>query len=114
MTDWASQTYGADLTADGIKEFAARLAELGFLEPDRVAPPRPAGAAVPKTVETPLAKTVETPLAKTVETPIAKTVEPADDAAPTSGCRRKRRRPRSSSPTRPCSTTRRSRRPSRR
>ena len=32
VTDWASRTYGADLTADGINEFAARLAELGFLE----------------------------------------------------------------------------------
>jgi hypothetical protein len=32
VTDWASKTYGADLTADGINEFAARLAELGFIE----------------------------------------------------------------------------------
>ena len=32
VTDWASKTYGADLTADGITEFASRLAELGFLE----------------------------------------------------------------------------------
>ena len=32
VTDWASTTYGADLTADGIKEFASRLGELGFLE----------------------------------------------------------------------------------
>src|SRR5579863_3980215 len=32
VTDWASKIYGADLTADGINEFAARLAELGFLE----------------------------------------------------------------------------------
>jgi hypothetical protein len=32
VTDWASRTYGADLTADGIKEFASRLGELGFLE----------------------------------------------------------------------------------
>ena len=38
VTDWASKTYGADLTADGIKEFATRLAELGFLEPDAAAP----------------------------------------------------------------------------
>src|SRR5580693_8166869 len=35
VTDWASKTYGADLTADGINEFAARLAELGFLESAR-------------------------------------------------------------------------------
>jgi hypothetical protein len=42
VTDWASRTYGADLTADGIKEFAARLAELGFLEPEAPTP----GAAV--------------------------------------------------------------------
>src|SRR5450631_4673127 len=32
VTDWASKTYGADLTAEGIAEFASRLAELGFLE----------------------------------------------------------------------------------
>jgi membrane fusion protein, multidrug efflux system len=32
VTDWASKTYGADLTADGIAEFASRLGELGFLE----------------------------------------------------------------------------------
>ena len=32
VTDWASKTYGADLTSDGISEFAARLGELGFLE----------------------------------------------------------------------------------
>src|SRR6478609_924167 len=32
VTAWASKTYGADLTVDGITEFAARLAELGFLE----------------------------------------------------------------------------------
>ncbi len=32
VTDWASKIYGADLTADGINEFAAHLAELGFLE----------------------------------------------------------------------------------
>ena len=35
VTDWASKTYGADLTADGITEFASRLAELGFLEPPK-------------------------------------------------------------------------------
>src|SRR5215831_18579328 len=34
VTDWASRTYGAELTADGISEFAARLRELGFLEPE--------------------------------------------------------------------------------
>ncbi|HVV53623.1 MAG TPA: hypothetical protein VHO06_28465 [Polyangia bacterium] len=34
VTDWASRTYGADLTADGIREFASRLKELGFLELD--------------------------------------------------------------------------------
>jgi hypothetical protein len=32
VTEWASKTYGADLTAEGITEFAARLGELGFLE----------------------------------------------------------------------------------
>jgi hypothetical protein len=29
---WASETYGVDLTVEGINEFAGRLAELGFLE----------------------------------------------------------------------------------
>jgi hypothetical protein len=38
VTDWASKTYGADLTPDGITEFAARLGELGFLEPARPSP----------------------------------------------------------------------------
>jgi hypothetical protein len=42
VTDWASRTYGADLTADGIGEFAARLRELGFLESE----PATAAAAV--------------------------------------------------------------------
>ena len=32
MTAWASETYGVDLTVDGINEFAGRLSELGFLE----------------------------------------------------------------------------------
>src|SRR3954470_23441990 len=32
VTDWASKTYGADLTVDGIPEFATRLGELGFLD----------------------------------------------------------------------------------
>jgi len=32
VTAWASQTYGVDLTVEGINEFAGRLAELGFLE----------------------------------------------------------------------------------
>lgn len=34
---WASMTYGVDLTAEGIGEFARRLSELGFLEADMVA-----------------------------------------------------------------------------
>src|SRR5689334_18609549 len=29
---WAAATYGLDLTADGVDEFAVRLGELGFLE----------------------------------------------------------------------------------
>ena len=33
VTAWASEAYGVDLTAEGIGEFAGRLAELGFLEP---------------------------------------------------------------------------------
>jgi len=38
VTDWASKTYGADLTPEGITEFASRLAELGFLESAKAAP----------------------------------------------------------------------------
>jgi hypothetical protein len=30
---WASETYGVDLTVEGVNEFAGRLSELGFLEP---------------------------------------------------------------------------------
>ncbi len=33
VTAWASEAYGVDLTAEGVGEFAGRLAELGFLEP---------------------------------------------------------------------------------
>ena len=42
VTDWASKTYGADLTTDGIQEFANRLRELGFLEPEAAPAPAPA------------------------------------------------------------------------
>jgi multidrug efflux pump subunit AcrA (membrane-fusion protein) len=35
---WASLTYGVDLTADGIGEFAGRLSELGFLEKSGAVP----------------------------------------------------------------------------
>src|SRR3954469_19877210 len=42
VTDWASKTYGADLTVDGITEFASRLGELGFLEPARPSAVSPA------------------------------------------------------------------------
>ncbi|HVT10088.1 MAG TPA: hypothetical protein VHO67_21655 [Polyangia bacterium] len=34
VVSWASEAFGADLTADGVSEFAARLRELGFLEAD--------------------------------------------------------------------------------
>jgi hypothetical protein len=49
VTAWASMTYGADLTPEGIGEFVGRLWELGFLETDEAlsgAPsePAPAGA----------------------------------------------------------------------
>ena len=45
VVSWASQAFGADLTADGVNEFAARLRELGFLEGDG-----------PTTEEMPIAK----------------------------------------------------------
>ena len=32
VVEWATAAYGVDLTSDGIREFAGRLAELGFLE----------------------------------------------------------------------------------
>jgi hypothetical protein len=35
---WASETFGADLTAEGVNEFAGRLSELGFLETPAGAP----------------------------------------------------------------------------
>jgi multidrug efflux pump subunit AcrA (membrane-fusion protein) len=43
---WASETYGVDLTVEGINEFAGRLAELGFLESGvaGAAAPTPAAA----------------------------------------------------------------------
>jgi hypothetical protein len=45
VTAWASEAYGVDLTAEGVGEFAGRLAELGFLEPAASAPvPAPAAA----------------------------------------------------------------------
>src|SRR5437763_12951410 len=46
VVSWASQAFGADLTADGVNEFATRLRELGFLEGDAVA-----------TLEVPIPKT---------------------------------------------------------
>ena len=50
VTAWASAAYGVDLTAEGIGEFAGRLAELGFLEPAGSAPaatPAPVAASAP-------------------------------------------------------------------
>ena len=37
VLSWASEAFGADLTADGVNEFATRLRELGFLEGDAAA-----------------------------------------------------------------------------
>ncbi|HVY40729.1 MAG TPA: hypothetical protein VHM31_22475, partial [Polyangia bacterium] len=34
VVSWASEAFGADLTPDGVTEFASRLRELGFLEGD--------------------------------------------------------------------------------
>ena len=65
VTDWASTTYGADLTADGIKEFASRLGELGFLERSTAA----LDAAGPRA---PLPSTVTR-----ASTPVASAVRPA-------------------------------------
>src|SRR5438477_13122376 len=45
VVEWASQAYGAELTFEGVNEFAARLRELGFLESDRAGAARPAGDA---------------------------------------------------------------------
>jgi hypothetical protein len=38
VTVWASETYGVDLTVDGVNEFAGRLSELGFLDAGGPAP----------------------------------------------------------------------------
>jgi len=54
VVSWASQAYGAELTADSLREFATRLHELGFLESDGVAG-RPASDAV-ATLEVPIPK----------------------------------------------------------
>ena len=52
VIEWATAAYGVDLTADGINEFAGRLAELGFLE---TAPSAPTAVPAPVPAEaTPL------------------------------------------------------------
>ena len=50
VSAWAIATYGLDLTPVGIGEFAARLAELGFLEGSA---PSPTGAAAPTSAASP-------------------------------------------------------------
>src|SRR6188768_677573 len=42
---WARETFGADLTVDGVNEFAGRLRELGFLESGAGAPAAPTHVA---------------------------------------------------------------------
>jgi len=42
---WAAETFGADLTVDGVNEFAGRLRDLGFLESSAGAPAAPAPVA---------------------------------------------------------------------
>ncbi len=60
VVNWASEVYGADLTADSLHEFASRLRELGFLETDaNGAAGRPSSDAA-ATLEVPLSKLAET------------------------------------------------------
>jgi len=57
---WASMTYGVDLTAEGIGEFAARLSELGFLEAGAgTASATPAPASTPGSAEAESAESAE-------------------------------------------------------
>ncbi len=92
VTTWATETYGVDLTTEGVTEFAGRLGELGFLEaaqPPAAAPvsipaavtgpaplPTPAAVTAPSPVPTPAAVTAPSP----VPTPAAVTApDPADN-----------------------------------
>ena len=78
VTAWASEAYGVDLTAEGIGEFAGRLAELGFLEPAASAPaPAPAPAAAPAEATPPPSATTPPPAAVT---PPPEAVAPAADS----------------------------------
>ena len=101
VTDWASKTYGADLTADGINEFAARLRELGFLEPEA-----PANAAV----------TAEVAVAPILAAAAAaeKSAEESGDSAVDEWASAQGAKTATFVPDPGCSTTRPSRRPSRR
>lgn len=61
VVDWASQAYGAELTFEGVNEFAARLRELGFLEIDGAAAPAGSDAAATLEVKVPKLPAVEEP-----------------------------------------------------
>ena len=54
VTAWAAETFGADLTTDGVSEFAGRLRELGFLE----TPPPPKAPMAPLPARAPMAPLV--------------------------------------------------------
>lgn len=58
VVSWASQVYGAELTADSLHEFASRLRELGFLESDGAAGQAASSDAV-ATLEVPIPKLPE-------------------------------------------------------
>jgi hypothetical protein len=77
VTDWASKTYGAELTAEGIKEFAMRLQELGFLEPEAAISPAPAPAPATSVAE----ETPESAADEWMSAQAAKTAQFVPDAA---------------------------------
>jgi hypothetical protein len=91
VTDWASKTYGAELTSDGIIEFAARLAELGFLEQARASlfspatdSPGPRGPLPTSGPRAPLPTTVVRAATEGASPPAPAPAEPApgeDDAS---------------------------------
>jgi len=79
VTAWASEAYGIDLTPDGVREFAGRLAELGFLESAAAAPaPAPARVVAPAEVTPPPAAFTPVP---EVTAPAADSLDNADDNA---------------------------------
>jgi len=95
VTAWASEAYGVDLTAEGVGEFAGRLAELGFLEaaapvaapaeatpaPSAVTPPPSAVTPPPEEAAPPPADSLDNAEAEWMTTEGAQTATFIPDAA---------------------------------